>query len=117
GMLRKFAVAAHAVPTDADALAIGGALQDVRLFVGQLSAPKLLLMMAFFEGFITKFMAYLAGLAVRQGSSELEYTDVHGVGAVVRRSRAPGFGARLALSRDHRRPPRGRARDRSVQQR
>jgi hypothetical protein len=35
--------------------------------------------MAFFEGFIQRFMAYLAELAVRQGSSELEYTDVHGV--------------------------------------
>jgi hypothetical protein len=35
--------------------------------------------MAFFEGFIQKFMAYLADLAIAQGSSELEYTDVHGV--------------------------------------
>ena len=37
------------------------------------------LMMAFFEGFITRFMPYLAELARRQGSSEREYTDVHGV--------------------------------------
>jgi hypothetical protein len=36
-------------------------------------------MMAFFEGFIQKFMPYLADLATRRGSSELEYTDVHGV--------------------------------------
>jgi hypothetical protein len=36
-------------------------------------------MMAFFEGFIQKFMPYLADLATQQGSSELEYTDVHGV--------------------------------------
>jgi hypothetical protein len=35
--------------------------------------------MAYFEGFIQRFMPYLADLAVRQGSSELEYTDVHGV--------------------------------------
>ena len=35
--------------------------------------------MAFFEGFIQKFMAYLADLAVAQGSNEMEYTDVHGV--------------------------------------
>ena len=36
-------------------------------------------MMAFFEGFIQKFMAYLAELAAAQGSTEFEYTDVHGV--------------------------------------
>jgi hypothetical protein len=35
--------------------------------------------MAFFEGFIQKFMAYLAALAAAQGSTDLEYTDVHGV--------------------------------------
>jgi hypothetical protein len=35
--------------------------------------------MAFFEGFIQRFMGYLADLARRQGSSEMEYTDVHGV--------------------------------------
>src|SRR5437868_12206789 len=40
-------------------------------------------MMAFFEGFITRFMPYLAELAGRQGSSEREYTDVHGVVDVV----------------------------------
>jgi crotonobetainyl-CoA:carnitine CoA-transferase CaiB-like acyl-CoA transferase len=36
-------------------------------------------MMAFFEGFIQRFMAFLAELARRQGSAEQEYTDVHGV--------------------------------------
>ena len=36
-------------------------------------------MMAFFEGLIQKFMPYLADLAARQGSREMEYTDVHGV--------------------------------------
>ena len=35
--------------------------------------------MAFFEGFIQKFMAYLSELAAAQGSVEMEYTDVHGV--------------------------------------
>jgi len=35
--------------------------------------------MAFFEGFIQRFMPYLADLARRQGSTEMEYTDVHGV--------------------------------------
>jgi len=83
GMLRKFAAAAHAVPTDADALAIGPALQDVRLFVGGLSSVRLVPMMAFFEGFITRFMPYLSEIARRQGSTEQEYTDVHGVVDVV----------------------------------
>jgi len=35
--------------------------------------------MAFFEGYIQRFMAYLADLAGAQGSFEREYTDVHGV--------------------------------------
>ena len=83
GMLRKFAIAAHAVPTDSDALAIYPRLEDVRLFVGRLSAVRIVLMMAFFEGFITRFMPYLAELATRQGSAEQQYTEVHGVCDVV----------------------------------
>ena len=83
GMLRKFAIAANAVPTDVDALAVHRNLQNVRLFVARLSAVKLLLMMAFFEGWITRFMPYLAELARCQGSAEREYTDVHGVCDVV----------------------------------
>jgi hypothetical protein len=83
GMLRKFAIAAHAVPTDSDALAVHGNLQNVRLFVAQLSGMKILLMMAFFEGWITRFMPYLAELAKSQGSAEFEYTDVHSMVDVV----------------------------------
>src|SRR6266571_1075044 len=62
GMLRKFAIAADAVPTDSDALAVYRNLRNVRLFVGRLAGPKIVLMMAFFEGFITRFMPYLAEL-------------------------------------------------------
>src|SRR5882672_12160426 len=58
GMLRKFAIAAQAVPTDADALAVYWNLEHVRSFVGRLSGVKIVLMMAFFEGFITRFMPY-----------------------------------------------------------
>ena len=83
GMLRKFAMAAQAVPTDSDALAVHRQLQDVRRFVARLSGGEIVLMMAFFEGFITRFMPYLAELAGRQGSAEREYTDVHGVVDVV----------------------------------
>jgi len=78
-MLRKFAIAAHAFPKDTDALAVDADLNRVRLFLGKLQGVQSLLTMAFFEGFIQKFMAYLAELAVAQGSKELEYTEVHGV--------------------------------------
>ena len=78
-MLREFALAAHAAPTDHDTDAVHKDLTNVRLFIGRLSAVRILVMMAFFEGFIQKFMAYLADLAVAQGSAEFEYTDVHGV--------------------------------------
>jgi len=79
GMLRRFAVAANARSTDLDRRAVDHDLQSVRAFVARLSALKIVLMMAFFEGFIARFMPYLADLAVRLGSKEQEYTDVHGV--------------------------------------
>ena len=79
GMMRRFAVAAQAVPTDADAQAVYRNLTNVRLFIGRLSAVPTVVTMAFFEGFIQRFMPYLADLARRQGSTEMEYTDVHGV--------------------------------------
>src|SRR5262249_42209354 len=59
-MLRKFALAASAFPTDEDALAVNDELTKVRLFLGKLSPAKSVLMMGFFEGFIQKFMSYLA---------------------------------------------------------
>lgn len=79
GMLRRFAVAARATPTDSDRVAVDRELQNVRAFVARLSGMPLVLMMAFFEGFIARFMSYLADLATRQGSTEQEYTEVHGV--------------------------------------
>ena len=79
GMLRRFAIAAKAVPTDADAQAVYSNLMKVRSFIGRLEAVPITVTMAFFEGFICQFMPYLAELAERQGSNELEYTNVHGV--------------------------------------
>jgi hypothetical protein len=78
-MLRRFAIAAHAFPTDTDALSIDADLTNVRLFLGKLQGVQSVLTMAFFEGFIQRFMGYLANLAALQGSTEMEYTDVHGV--------------------------------------
>lgn len=78
-MMRKFAIAAGAFPTDHDALAVNDDLTKMRLFLGRLNGVQSLACMAFFEGFIQKFMPFLAGLAAAQGSKEMEYTDVHGV--------------------------------------
>jgi len=79
GMMRRFAIAAAGSPTDADAQAVSRDLMKVRLFIGRLEAVPIVVTMAFFEGFIQRFMPYLADLAQRQGSTEMEYTDVHGV--------------------------------------
>jgi hypothetical protein len=78
-MLRRFTMAANAFPKDTDAIAVNAELTRVRLFLGKLQGVQSLLMMAFFEGYIQRFMAYLADLAGAQGSLEREYTDVHGV--------------------------------------
>jgi hypothetical protein len=101
GMLRRFAMAADATPTASDAVAVHRNLQNVRQFVARLSGVRLVLMMTFFEGFITKFMPYLADLAVRQGSSEQEYTDVHGLVDVVHtRELLRALDAEMALLHD-----------------
>lgn len=78
-MLRKFAIGAHAFPTDSDALTLNDELTKMRVFLGKLSPVQSLAAMAFFEGAIQRFMPYLAELATEQGSTEMEYTDVHGV--------------------------------------
>jgi hypothetical protein len=78
-MMRRFAIAAHAFPDESDSLAVTDDLTNVRLFLGKLSGVQSLLTMALFEGFIQRFMPYLAELAAAQGSTDMEYTDVHGV--------------------------------------
>ncbi len=78
-MMRRFAVAAHAYPDGKDALSVDAELTAVRLFLGKLQGVQSVLTMAFFECWIQRFMGYLADLAELEGSSEREYTDVHGV--------------------------------------
>ena len=78
-MLRRFAIAAQAFPTEADAMAVREDLTKVRLYLGRLQGVQNVLLMGFFESYIQRFMSYLADLAVAQGSTDLEYTDVHGV--------------------------------------
>jgi hypothetical protein len=82
-MMRKFALAAGAFPTDSDALAIDRDLTNVRRLTGRLSGVQVILMMTFFEAFIQGFMPFLAEVARLQGSAEREYTDVHGVCDIV----------------------------------
>ncbi|HEX4032101.1 MAG TPA: iron-containing redox enzyme family protein [Terracidiphilus sp.] len=77
-MLRRFAMAAHSFPTDQDALASHEEVTKVRKFLGRLSPVQSLASMAFFEGAIQRFMPFLATLAAEEGSTEMEYTDVHG---------------------------------------
>src|SRR6516162_4958069 len=50
-MMRKFAIAANAFPTEKDFLAMHDELTKVRRFMGRLSPVKSVLTMAFFEGF------------------------------------------------------------------
>src|SRR6266850_6451761 len=50
GMMRRFAIAARAIPTDADAQAVYRDLMNVRMFIGRLSAVPIVVTMAFFEG-------------------------------------------------------------------
>jgi hypothetical protein len=82
GMLRRFTLAARASSTDEDRVRIDKDLQAVRGFVVRMTPLQIIPMMAFFEGFIQRFMPYLAELAALQGSSEREYTDVHSVGDI-----------------------------------
>jgi hypothetical protein len=78
-MLRRFAIAANAFPTDIDAFAVRDSLAKVRMYLGRMSGVHNLLTMGYFETYIQRFMSYLGDLAVAQGSKDLEYTDVHGV--------------------------------------
>jgi len=105
GMLRKFAMAAEAVPNDSDAFAVYRNLSNVRLFIGRLSAVPIVVMMAFFEGFIQRFMPFLAEVARRQGSLEQEYTDVHGVCDVAHTQELfRALEAEMTLAHDSREP-------------
>jgi len=72
-MLRRFAIAANAFPGEADAMAVNKEMNDMRVFLGKLSPVQSLASMAFFEGYIQKFMPYLAELATERGSSDMEY--------------------------------------------
>lgn len=99
GMLGRFALAAQAMPTYWDRMTIYKQVQAVRVFVARMDPLQTIPMMAFFEGFIQRFMPYLADLAARQGSSEREYTDVHTVGDIAHtQGLLDAFSAELSLT-------------------
>jgi len=105
GMLRTFAMAAQAQPNTADALAVYPNLSNVRLFIGKLSPAPIVAMMAFFEGFIQRFMPYLEELAEKQGSAERVYTQVHGVCDIAHSQELyHALDAEMALANDPRDP-------------
>jgi hypothetical protein len=105
GMMRKFALAAHAQPNTADAMAVYPNLSNVRLFIGKLSPAPIVAMMAFFEGFIQRFMPYLEELAEKQGSAERVYTQVHGVCDIAHSQELyHALDAEMALANDSREP-------------
>jgi hypothetical protein len=104
-MLRRFTMAAHAGPSEADALAVHTSLAKVRLFIGRLSPVPIVAMMAFFEDFIQRFMPFLAEYAAKQGSREQQYTDVHSVCDVGHSQELfRALEAEMALARDSREP-------------
>ena len=78
-MLRRFAIAAEAFPTELDSMVVHPELTEVRLFLGKMQGVQSLATMAYFESYIQRFMSYLADLAAARGSAERIYTDVHGV--------------------------------------
>jgi hypothetical protein len=78
-MLRRFAIQAGSSPESADYLSVSPALYKVREYFSTHSGFDLIAVMLFYESFIANFMSYLAQVANHQGSSELTYTDVHGL--------------------------------------
>lgn len=78
-MLSRFSIAAHATPTDSDAMAVREGVNNVCKFLGRMQGVQNILTIAFFENYIQRFMSYLAELAIDQGSTDLEYSEVHGV--------------------------------------
>jgi hypothetical protein len=57
-------------------MAVRDGLTKVRMFPDGLQRVQNVLTMGFFESCIQRFMSYLADLAVAQGSTDLEYTNV-----------------------------------------
>ena len=60
-------------------MAVDDGLTKVRMFPDGLHGVQNVLPMGFFESYIQRFISYLADLVVAQASTDLEYTDVHGV--------------------------------------
>lgn len=78
GMLRRFAVAAHAEPTAEQYTAVEPLVQEVRVMVAEMSGAKNTALMGALESTSAEFIPFLAALAKKLGSSDFQYTDIHG---------------------------------------
>lgn len=79
GMLRDFALSAQAVPSIEHFADVAEQVSSIRKLVAQMSGLKTLTLMAVLENTSGAFIPWLAELAEKCGSSNLKYTDVHGV--------------------------------------
>lgn len=79
GMLRSFVKSAGAEPTTDHYLAVSEAVNSMRRLVGQMSGAENITLMAMLENSSGVFIPFLADLAKKLGSTNLLYTDVHGV--------------------------------------
>ncbi len=78
GMLKTFAVSCGALPHPDDVVTVLVEVDAIRKLVGELSGIKCIALMAFLENTSEVFIPYLASLAHRLGSSNYDYTNVHG---------------------------------------
>lgn len=79
GMLRSFVRSAGAEPTIDNYQAIYGAVNSIRRLVSQMSGAENIALMAILENSSAVFIPFLADLVKKLGSTNLFYTDVHGV--------------------------------------
>lgn len=75
-MLQRFAASAGAEPDPTDHRSVARAVETIDTLVSKLSGVRCIALMALLEADIFVY-PYLASLASKVGSSDLEYTEVH----------------------------------------
>lgn len=75
-MLQRFAASAGAEPDSTDHRSVARAVETIDTLVSNLSGVQCIALMALLEADILVY-PYLASLATKVGSSDLEYTEVH----------------------------------------
>ncbi len=79
GMLREFARQAQAEPSLVHYKKVNQSVSSMRRFIGMGNGLEALTVMATLENTSAVFVPYLAALAIKRDSMDLQYTDVHGV--------------------------------------